>query len=93
MYICFTICLGIRPAIVHRTGQLFSLERWILMTPIQINMNAKMEIRVSMVEDGPDCCRSGRRVHIDRLVSSGRWAPVQFGVAKAHLKHALSSAA
>ena len=51
-----------------------------------------MEIRVSMVADGPDCCRSGRRVHIDRLVSSGKWAPVQSRVAKARLKHALSSA-
>jgi hypothetical protein len=63
------------------------------MVPIQINVNTEMEIWVSMVEDGPDCCRTrGRRVHTGRLVSSNMWAPVQFGVAKARLKHALSSA-
>jgi hypothetical protein len=49
-----------------------------------------MEIRVRMVEDGPDYYHRGRRIHKGRHVSSGKWAPVQFGAAKTRLKHALS---
>jgi hypothetical protein len=46
-----------------------------------------------MVEDGSNCCRSVRRVHKGGRVCSGRWALVQFAVAKARLKPALSLAA
>ena len=46
-----------------------------------------------MFEDGPDRCRSVQRGHTGRRVCSGRRALVQFAVAKARLKPALSSAA
>jgi hypothetical protein len=52
-----------------------------------------IETWLKMVEDGPDCCRSVRRVHTGRRICSGRLALVQFVLAKARRKPALSSAA
>jgi hypothetical protein len=43
-----------------------------------------------MVEDGPNCCHSSQRVYTRRRVCSSRQVLVQFGVAKAHLKPAVS---
>ena len=52
-----------------------------------------IETWVEMVEDGSNFCRSVRRVHKGRRIYSGRRALVQFAVAKARRKFALSSAA
>jgi hypothetical protein len=64
---------------------------WLLSPELSWMLN--METCVKMVEGGPDCCRSVRRVHTGSRACSGRRALVQFAGAKARLKPALSSAA
>ena len=89
----FLVGVQITGTIFSYTHQKINMEiGFILIVSPELSRMLIIETWVTMVGDGPGCCRSGRRVNNGRQVYNDRWALVQLGVAKASLKHALSSA-